>query len=125
MRKILTALAAALTFGSAIAATATPANADPYRHGRYGDGGYGYRYYDDGRHHRHRDNDAGIAVAAGVAGLALGAALASNSGNRSYYGGRGYYDRGHWRTFYGPLSTIQGGRLGRLRPPDSCQPRSR
>ena len=96
MRKILTAAAAALTLGGAIAATATPADARPYGYGGYhgGYGGYhgyggGYRYY--GGHH----GDAGAAVAAGVVGLALGAAIASSGhhdyGGR-YYGGGRYYD---------------------------------
>ena len=85
MRKILTAAVAALTLGGAVAATA-PAQARPYGYSRY--------------YHRHNDNDAGVAIAAGVVGLALGAALASNSG-RSYYD-RGYYGRGYYgRGYYG------------------------
>jgi len=84
MRKSLTAALAALTFGAAVAATAAPAEARPY----YGGG----RYYS---YHRHHGNDAGVAVAAGVVGLALGAALASDGG------GRRYYDRGYYRGGYG------------------------
>lgn len=91
MKKVLTTALAALTFGGAVVATAAPAQAQRYdRH-------YGGRYYD---HHRHRDR-GGDALAAGVVGLALGAAIASSSNNnRSYYSngyygsGYGYYDDG-------------------------------
>jgi hypothetical protein len=100
MRKALAAGMAALTFGGAVAAAALPsaAEARDWRggyHGGYGGyrGGYGY---DRGRHH---GNDAAAAaVIAGVAGLALGAALSSNNHgyyNRGYYN-RGYYDRGYY-----------------------------
>ena len=85
MRKILAASVAALTFAGAVAATA-PAEARPYGH---------YRYY-----HRHHDNDAGVAIAAGVVGLALGAALASDSGRSGYYN-RGYYSRPYYDGYYG------------------------
>ncbi len=103
MKKSLTAAIAALTFGGAIAATAAPAQAHDY------DG-----YYDAGR--RHHSNNTGAAVAAGVVGLALGAALASSSrsgrgsayyGSNSYYGGNsygagnGYYGDGYGRSRYG------------------------
>lgn len=92
MKKSLTAAMAALTFGGAVAATAVPAEARDYGH-RY------YRSYD-----RHHGSNTGAAVAAGVVGLALGAALASSSHNdrdygygynRSYSYGRGYYDNGY------------------------------
>ena len=51
----------------------------------------------------HRDDGTGTAIVAGIAGLAIGAALASNSGDRDrYYRQRGYdpyyddgYDRSH------------------------------
>jgi len=90
MRKSLTVAMAALTFGGAIAATATPAQAQ--RHGYYGGGGY------YGGHHHH-GNDAGVAVAAGVVGLALGAAIASN--NRPYAYNRGYaYDPYYGDRYY-------------------------
>lgn len=81
MKNLLTAAMAAITLGGAVCATAAPAEARP--HGYYG-GGYGGGYY--------RHDNTGAAVAAGVVGLALGAALASNHGyyNRGYYGG-GYY----------------------------------
>ena len=86
MRKALTTAIAALTLGGAVCATAAPAEAQYYR------GGYGGHYYG------HRHNDGGAALAAGVVGLALGAALASNS--HPYYGhsyrhsyyAPGYYD---------------------------------
>jgi hypothetical protein len=67
MRKILTAALAAVTLGGAVAATAVPAQAQPY-HGWH----HGHRYY--GHHH---GGVAGPALAAGIAGLAVGAALAS------------------------------------------------
>jgi len=90
MRKSLTTAMAALTFGAAVAATAAPADARDY------DGYRGHRYY--GHHH---DNDTGTAVAAGVVGLALGAALASSNHNsgyydRGYYGRSSYYDDGYY-----------------------------
>jgi hypothetical protein len=90
MRKALTAAIAAITFGGAVAATALPAEAQSR-------GGHYRQDYRNGRHHD--NNDAGVAIAAGVVGLALGAALSSN-GNRSrgYYN-QGYYDRGY---AYGP-----------------------
>jgi len=90
MRKILTAAVAVATLGGAIAATA-PAEARPYGYGGYGNY-YGGRYYG----HHHHGNDAAVAVTAGVVGLALGAALANNSG----YGGS-YYNRGYSRPYYG------------------------
>jgi hypothetical protein len=94
MRKVLTAALAAITLGGAVCATAAPAEA----RGHYGGGGYhggGGRYY--GGH-----GGAGVAVAAGVVGLALGAALAGDRGyyDRGYYGG-GYYDRGYYPGYYG------------------------
>ena len=93
MRKFLTAALAALTFGGAIAASTTPAQAQRYGHGHG-------RYY--GGHHR---DNTGAAVAAGVVGLALGAALASDSPRR-YYDGGGYYDR---RAYYAPPRGDYGG----------------
>lgn len=95
MRKMLTAAVAALTLGGALVATTAPAEARP--HG-WGGGYYGGGYRGYGRHH---DNDAGVAVAAGVVGLALGAALASDSGHRTYYDG-GYYRPGYSYGYYSP-----------------------
>jgi len=86
MRKSLTVAMTALTFGGAIAATAAPAQARPH-------GYYDNRYYG----HRHGNSDA--AIVAGVAGLAIGAALASNG--RGYSNG-GYYSRGYaYDPYYG------------------------
>jgi hypothetical protein len=87
MRKALTAAMAAITLGGAISATALPADARPYGHGYYGHG-YG------------RGN-GGAAVAAGVVGLALGAAIASNHGPY-YRGGYGYYGGPAYAYGYGP-----------------------
>ena len=76
----------------AMVAGATAASAQPYRGGYYG---HGY----------HHGNDAGVAIAGGIVGLALGAAIAGNNNNRyergyayapppppppRYYGGYGY-----------------------------------
>jgi hypothetical protein len=76
MRKALTAAMAAITLGGALCATATSVDARPFVGGRGFNGG----------HFR-----GGGAVVAGVAGLAIGAALAS-----PYYGG--YYGP----AYYGP-----------------------
>ena len=109
MRKTLTAALAALTFGGAVAATAGSAEARPYGYNRYYGGNYygGYRGgYGGYRYHRHHHgNDAGVAIAAGVVGLALGAAIASNSGRQ------GYYDDGYYRrnSRYGGYSGYGGG----------------
>jgi hypothetical protein len=79
MRKIITAALAALTVGGAMVATAAPASAQ----GRY----EGSRYRDNDR--RHDDN--GTAIVAGIAGLAIGAALASSHNNSApAYGYNGY-----------------------------------
>ena len=98
MRKTLTAAMAAIALGGAVCATAAPAQAEHYR--GYDGGGY---------YHRDRDN-GGAALAAGVVGLALGAAIASSNhgySGRSYYDrgyyDRGYYDRGYYdRGYYAP-----------------------
>ncbi|HLZ84390.1 MAG TPA: hypothetical protein VKQ54_12555 [Caulobacteraceae bacterium] len=99
--------------GLAILAAPLAASAEPYGHGRDGGGwshesrGYG-RGYDRGY-----DRDGGAAIVAGVAGLALGAAL-SDRGDYGYapdygYGyapAYGYAPRCFWqnqpyRTYYG------------------------
>ncbi|WP_207801754.1 hypothetical protein [Phenylobacterium hankyongense] len=101
MKKSLAAAMAAITFGGAVAATALPAQAERYEHhGGYDHGGYG-RGYEGGRYYGHRDN-GGAALAAGVVGLALGAALAS-SNNHSYgYSNRSYgYNNGYYAPSYG------------------------
>lgn len=89
MRKALTAAMAAITLGGAVAATAAPAEARPHGGGGYYHGGY---YGGGGGYYRH--DNGGAAVAAGVVGLALGAALASNS--------HSYYDRGYAPGYYAP-----------------------
>jgi hypothetical protein len=89
MRKTLTAALAALTLGGAVSATAvTGADARPYYHGG---GGY----------YRHGGN-GGAALVAGVAGLAIGAALASD--HPRYYGGPGYYYGPPAPYYYGPAT---------------------
>lgn len=73
-----------LTAAASVAVVAAPAEAQS-------------RYYRD-----HRNNGAGVAIAAGVVGLAVGAALASNRGGydrRGYYD-NGYYNRGHYDQGY-------------------------
>src|SRR5688500_14452182 len=91
MRKLIATGLAALTFAGALATGA--------------DAGDRRRY--------HRDNDDGAAIAAGIAGLAIGAALASGSRDRGYYRDdyyyrdryydRGYYPRGYYeRRYYRP-----------------------
>jgi hypothetical protein len=88
MHKFIATALAALTFGGAVLATAAPAQADS-RH----------RYYRG--HHHSGGNTAAAAAIAGIAGLAIGAAIADGNGrSRSggYYSGgysRGYYDNGY------------------------------
>jgi len=81
MRKFLTTALAAAMLAGPILAAATPASADRYR-----DHGY--------RHHRKDSDKAAIAVAAGIAGLALGAALSSRSNGRPTYSS-GYSTRSY------------------------------
>jgi hypothetical protein len=94
MRKFLASALAAVTFGGAVAAAASPATAAPYR-------------YHHSRHHGGHGDAAAAAVVAGIAGLAIGAALSDGDHDRrsSYYRsysydprydsyGRGYYDYG-------------------------------
>ena len=85
MRKTLAAGLAALTFGGAVAASAIPATAEArdYHGGYHNYGGY-YRG-DYGRSYHHHNNNAGPAIIAGIAGLAIGAALADSGSHRSYY----------------------------------------
>jgi len=93
MRKILTAALAALTIGGAVAATASSADAAPYGgwHGGYGHGyGRGFGY-------------GGVALGAGLLGLAVGASLAHPAYGPApaYYAGPAYYGyAGDCRTHY-------------------------
>src|ERR1700676_2904539 len=91
MRKLLSAALAAVTLCGSVLGAAAPASAQEWRHG----GG-------EWRGHR-GDDDAGIGIAAGIAGLALGAALASNGGyHRGYYRSYpGYYGYGGGDYGYG------------------------
>ena len=78
MRKALTTTLAAVTAVGAVLATAAPAEAQRYRH------------YD----HRRGGGDAtAAAIIGGVAGLALGAAIAGNNNNGRR--DRGYYNNGY------------------------------
>ena len=91
MRKSLAAAMAALTFGGALAASAVPAQARDHD----GRGG-GWR----GGHDRdYRRNDNGAAIVAGIAGLAIGAALA-DSGHSYAYGRTAYYPPGYYTPGY-------------------------
>lgn len=96
MKKILTGALAALTMGGAALATATPAAAQ-WRGGYHG-----------GWHHGWHGGGAGWAVGAGLLGLAVGAAIASDHPRYyyapppPYYVGPAYYGyyggcRTHWR----------------------------
>jgi len=94
MRKFLTTALAAITFGGAVAAAAVPAEAQS-------------RYYRNGGsyHHHHSGNDAAVAAVAGIAGLALGAAITSSNRNRGYasgYASGGYasYNNGYYNNGY-------------------------
>lgn len=86
MRKILTAALAALTIGGAVVATAAPASAHDGWGGR---GGYDHD----------RGYGGGLALGAGLLGLAVGASLAEPhygygygyAQPRVYYGGPAYY----------------------------------
>lgn len=102
MRKVLTVAMAAMTLGGTVLATAAPAEAQSY----YGGDG---RYYGGGYEHRSRDN-SGVAVAAGVIGLALGAAIASNhNGYSNSYDSRSYYNRSYYNRSYYNQSYDGGG----------------
>lgn len=105
MRKILTTALVALTVAGGVASAATTAQAEPYR------------YYD---RHRGKKDNTGAAIAAGIVGLALGAAIASSSNNNrrssSYYGG-GYayqpdYNSGYYGDSYYNNGYANGGYYG-------------
>lgn len=93
MRKILSVGVAAVTLAAGVM-SASASDARDYRDGRY------YRNHGHYQHYRRDRDDDGAAIAAGVVGLALGAALASGGNDRGYYDrgyyDRRYYDRGHY-----------------------------
>lgn len=92
MRKSLAAALAVVTFGGAVASVAAPAQAQGY----YQD--YNRSYGDYGR--SHHNNGTSTAIIAGIAGLAIGAALA-NSGHKNRNGySESYYDP-HYGSGYG------------------------
>ncbi len=84
MNKIIAGGLAALTLAGTLAASA-PASAEPYR----------------GHYYRHHDN-SGAAIAAGIAGLAIGAAIAggSNHGYDRYASRPVYYYDGPPPAYY-------------------------
>lgn len=100
--------------GLAILAAPLAASAEPYGHWR-GGGGWNHEYRGGYGRGYDRDDNAGAAIVAGVAGLALGAALADR-GDYGYapdygYGYApayyGYAPRCAWR--YQPYRTYYGG----------------
>ena len=103
MRKTINVALAAMTFAGGVLATTA---ADARDHSYYRNYNGGYRgaplYYRD----RRDNNDA--AIVAGVAGLVIGAALASGSRDRGYdngyYGGgyNGYYGNGYYSGYAAP-----------------------
>lgn len=78
MMSMLKKVGLGVALAATVVTTIAPAEAQRYR-GRY-----------------HRDN-TGTAVVAGIAGLAIGAAIASNGRDR--YRDRYYYDRGYPRNY--------------------------
>ncbi len=105
MKKLLLGAAALATAGLPIAASADPYfhSRDGWNEGRYesyrGYDGYDRGYYDRGYYdsdgwRRHDDDGRGAAMAAGLFGLVLGAALADSAHHHHYhhydYGYRGY-----------------------------------
>jgi hypothetical protein len=80
MTRFLKKAVTGLTIASTLALVATPADAQRYR-----------RY-------RHHNNDAAVAIGAGIIGLGIGAAISSN--RRGGYYDNGYYDRGSYSRGY-------------------------
>ena len=92
MKRFLINTTEALAAVGALVATA-PAQAWPGGYGGY----YGGYNHGRSRGHRwhHHDDDAGLAIGAGIIGLALGAAIASDhsrNDGRYYSDDRGYYE---------------------------------
>jgi len=92
MRKFLTAATAALALGGVTLGAAAPAEAR--YHGYHG--GYHGHYYHHG---------GGSALAAGIIGLGVGAAIASDG----YYGPRGYYGPAYYAPPPPPPAYYYGG----------------
>ena len=92
MRKILTAGAMALTTLGSLGATATTADAAPHG-GWHGGGWHGGGGWRGGR-------GWGWGVGAGLAGFAIGSALARPYYYDGYYGGP-YYGPGYYDGYYG------------------------
>ncbi len=105
MKKVLTGALAALTLAGGVAATATPASAQPFH-------GYGYRG-------GYRGWGPGAAVGAGLVGLAVGATLAADRPAYGYgygygypvpYYGPGYYgcrSRLRWNPYWGGYQRVR------------------
>lgn len=82
MAHLLKKAGLAIATGATLLASVAPAEAQRYRH-------------------RHHDDGAGAAIVAGIAGLAIGAAIASSDRrydyDRRYYREHGYYPHdGYW-----------------------------
>lgn len=92
MTNLMKKIGLGLALGATALTAAAPAEAQRWR-GGYGGG---YRHYDRG--------NGGAAIVAGIAGLAIGAAIASNRNDRyrdDYYRARGfdpYYDDTYYRS---------------------------
>lgn len=111
MKKVLTGALAALILAGATAATVTPAAAQPFRGYHGGWGGY---------HGGYRGWGPGVAVGAGLVGLAVGASLAADHPYHGYgygygygpapYYGSGYYGcRTHlrWNPYWGEYERVR------------------
>ncbi len=107
MKKVLTGALAALTLAGATAATVTPAAAQPFRGYHGGWGGY---------HGGYRGWGPGVAVGAGLVGLAVGATLAADHPHYGYgygpapYYGPGYYGCGvrlRWNPYWGGYQRVR------------------
>ena len=95
MRSFIGKSIAGLAIASTVALTAAPAEAQRYR-----------------RHHN--NDDAALAIGAGIIGLGIGAAIASSNRRDRYYGDRYYdsYDRGYYGRGYYGRGYARGGYYG-------------